>query len=100
MGQLKSMLKSAVCGPGNQQGSQHNSDAEDSDAETPYGNYQPLRDLRDGRDVGRLSDGVIQFVPDPQIGPPCNRHSTSVSSLHRHRSFLHNHNHHSGFKVR
>lgn len=47
MGQVKSMIKSAVCGPGGDtaaKGSQSGSEAEDSETESQYGQYRPLRD--------------------------------------------------------
>ena len=55
MGQLKSMLKNAMCGgPGNTKdsGSPVASDGEDSETESQYGVYRPLRNnKRDTRDI-------------------------------------------------
>ena len=55
MGQLKSMLKNAMCGgPGNTKdsGSPAASDGEDSETESQYGVYRPLRNnKRDPRDI-------------------------------------------------
>ena len=75
MGQVKSMLKSAVCGPGNtSDSSDHGSDSEGdtSDHEIQYGQYRPLRDFRLVRE-GRCCDrtgchnnggpGMVQFTP-------------------------------------
>ena len=54
MGQVKSMIKSAVCGPGSTKGSRQGSEGEDSETESQYGQYRPLREpqRQGGSDMG------------------------------------------------
>ena len=110
MGQIKSMLRSAVCGPGPTNGSEVNSDAEDSDAESQYRSYQPLRDLRDARDAQQ----VMVHLERDHVYSAANHTSAAavtansgISTNHGHqRCFLYNHhvyttaNHHGTHRVR
>ena len=92
MGQMKSMLKNAICGSREHaKGSTPiHTDGEDSDTESQHGQYRPLRNLRDTGDIPFQNMHDIRIIAD-QIDPGAEVSEGEDEENHNHLPNNHHH---------